>query len=468
MSVSSRTRHGLIAGLCTALALAAGAVPSGASTISTVSEVLALGPGATPRGLINGRDGTLWVAIDGTNMFQRITPSGEGAGQILLGQARPSGIAIGSDGNVWFTAPDPDSGTDYIGMITSLGEVTTFPVWGTGPGALVAGRDGDLWFTAETVDAIVRFDVDGFATGLFPLAPGADPQAIAAAADGNLWFTEPGVNSIGRVTPAGVVSEFSIPTAGAAPSAITAGSDGNVWFTEPGVNSIGRVTPAGVVSEFSIPTAGAAPSAITAGPDGNLWFTEPGVSSIGRITLAGEITEFPTGLGAGAGDSSIVTGPDGNLWFTEEAGRRVGKAVLAQTNETMVTATVEGVIQIRATPLVDFGQVAVGSTKLGSPNPASVVVASNDSGYTLSVTRTAFSRGDDVPLSLAVTNPEGATSNLDGQTAIPTSGSLSVGSRSDAPPQAGDEWSPVYRLGPVPLRPAGPTWAVVTYTAVAT
>jgi hypothetical protein len=137
------------------------------------------------------------------------------------------------------------------------------------------------------------------------------------------------------------------------------------------------------------------------------------------------------------------------------------------SNETTVTATVESAIQISATSRVDFGPIAVGATKLGTPNPASVLVSTNGGGYALSVARTEFSGGD-IPLSLAVTAPGGAGSALTGQTAIPTTGSLTVGSRSSTPPVTGDEWSPVYQLGPVPLRPAGATSAIVTYTAVAT
>jgi len=133
---------------------------------------------------------------------------------------------------------------------------------------------------------------------------------------------------------------------------------------------------------------------------------------------------------------------------------------------TSVVASVEDTIIVAATPVVDFGSIAVGATKTTAP--ASVSVTTNGAGYTLSVSRTAFSGGADIPLSLAVTAPAGATSALTGQTAIPTVGSLPVGSRPNDGAVSTDEWNPTYRLGPVPLRPAGTTSAVVTYTVVAT
>jgi hypothetical protein len=163
---------------------------------------------------------------------------------------------------------------------------------------------------------------------------------------------------------------------------------------------------------------------------------------------------------------NIVAGPDGNLWYTSS--NRIGRASFTLSNETVVAATVASAIQISATPFVDFGQIAIGATALGLPNPASVVVTTNGGGYTLSATRTAFSGGADIPLSLAVTAPGGAVNALSGQTAIPVGSGLNIGSRSGAPPPTGDEWNPVYQLGPVPFRPAGPTSAIVTFTAVAT
>ena len=121
---------------------------------------------------------------------------------------------------------------------------------------------------------------------------------------------------------------------------------------------------------------------------------------------------------------------------------------------------------ISVTPTVDFGSIAVGATKLGTPNPASASVATNGGAYTLSVTRTPFGGGD-IPLSVSVTPPDGATASVTGQVDIPTSGLLALGRRPDGPAVTADEWRPVYQLGPVPFRPAGATSATVTYTVVA-
>ncbi len=56
--------------------------------------------------------------------------------------ASPFSIALGSDGNVWFTEVNGNK----IGKITPDGAITEFP-WHGLPGGMTAGPDGALWFT---------------------------------------------------------------------------------------------------------------------------------------------------------------------------------------------------------------------------------------------------------------------------------------------------------------------------------
>src|SRR5687767_505524 len=65
----------------------------------------------------------------------------------------PTSIALGPDGNLWYTARNQATGTGAIGRMTRYAAVTEF----------TAG-----------------------------LAPNSQPKAIAAGLDGNLWFTDPG------------------------------------------------------------------------------------------------------------------------------------------------------------------------------------------------------------------------------------------------------------------------------------
>jgi virginiamycin B lyase len=282
------------------------------------------------------------------------------------------GLAIGPNGNVWFTLLDEDR----IGRLTPDGKVTYFSEGITdnperavrgavAPQGITNGPDGNMWFTEHGADRIARVTPDGtiteFSAGITrPSGPAAAdftdaaPASIVTGADGNLWFTEQIADRIGRITPDGVITEFSAGITpspsqslpglhqyqAAQPGPITKGADGNVWFVELLAGRIGRITPEGVITEFPIPVESptypdayngstqyrvvAGVSSITAGTDGNVWFTQftggpiiagdttrKGVGAVGRITPSGEFTEFTAGLTQGPPDpeSAFPTEP---------------------------------------------------------------------------------------------------------------------------------------------------------------
>jgi streptogramin lyase len=74
---------------------------------------------------------------------------------------------------------------------------------GARPSAIATGADGALWFAEEGVGRIGRVTQSGVLTNEFPASsPGAQPGGIAAGPDGALWFTEFAGNAIGRIATA--------------------------------------------------------------------------------------------------------------------------------------------------------------------------------------------------------------------------------------------------------------------------
>jgi len=263
--------------------------------------------------------------------------------KIPTANSQPRHIALGSDGNMWFT--ESNINVNQIGRVDAKGKITEFvvPDQSSQPDDIVSGPDGALWFTMPSgfPDVIGRVTTGGQFT---TFGPGCDPnggcssvpQGIASGPDGNLWYTDGVRNAIVRLTPSGVFTFFAIPTPGANPHGITVGPDGALWFTEFNANQIGRIDVSGHITEFGFVSG--SPDRITAGPDGNLWFTEPFPFDcrIGRITPAGVITEFA--LANGAQPRDIVAGSDGNLWFTE-----YGAGQLAQITVGGVVTEVQSV-----------------------------------------------------------------------------------------------------------------------------
>jgi len=240
--------------------------------------------------------------------------------------SRPSGIAVGPDGALWFT----EYSGNKIGRITTTGAVTEFaiPTANAYPGAITAGPDGALWFTEYTGN-IGRITTAGAITEFAIPTANESAYGITAGPDGALWFTEYYPKAqIGRITTAGAITEFASPdTLSPSPFGITAGPDGALWFIEFS-GKIGRITTAGAITEYAIPGPLVHPLGIAAGPDGALWFTFSGDNStstggVGRISTSGVITEYP--LSMAAVPVGIIAGPDGALWFTEEGGNKIGR-----------------------------------------------------------------------------------------------------------------------------------------------
>jgi streptogramin lyase len=110
-------------------------------------------------------------------------------------------------------------------------------------GSIAVGPDGNLWFT-DGNEAIGRITTAGVITEHAIPTPGSNPHDIAAGPDGAMWFTENGSNKIGRLAigATGDVSflECVVPTPRSNPLAIT-GTSSAMWFTEAYANKIGRV-----------------------------------------------------------------------------------------------------------------------------------------------------------------------------------------------------------------------------------
>jgi virginiamycin B lyase len=286
------------------------------------------------------------------------------------------GLAVGPDGNIWFTEPLQSQ----IVRLTPSGQMSTFAVPGTTPYQIVAGPDGALWFIAASGPRLGRITPQGVTTFYsLPEDPLSGIGGLAAGSDGNLWYTD-GAH-VGRVSPAGFVTIFhfpaDFPSVEGIPTPLIAGPDGNLWALDLIPGTLWRITPRGsimhvyislrsgacchaagpdhniwviargdalVVSasgetlhDFALPAANT-PVSIASGPDDALWFLEavaqdngPEQVRIGRLALDGTLTEFPVpsyssmkltgllGATAALGTPSIVAAPDGAIWFVDHS-----------------------------------------------------------------------------------------------------------------------------------------------------
>jgi len=228
----------------------------------------------------------------GENLIGRVTPAGgieefpiPSGYQSLLSYTEGFEIASGPDGDMWFTDEREDQeGHAFIGRITHSGKITEFPI-PTGmqpnlpeksiPISIALGADGNMWFTdqgtsKEGHNLVGRITPTGVIKE-FPIPTlASSPTGIALGSDGDMWFIEPGASKVGRIDPTGGITEFMTPSPG---YGIISGSDGNIWLMGSNGKTIERVTMTGEVT--SIPLLGSVgPLDLTKGPDGNIWFID--------------------------------------------------------------------------------------------------------------------------------------------------------------------------------------------------
>ena len=317
-------------------------VAHAAPSVQTMFPLGQLGNGfIDPTAIVFGPGGDLWFPEDnGTpSAIAKLSPAGTFTA--FTTDNTGTGIAVGSDGNLWVSGVSGYVACGRTGVITRVkpsGSATDFatPTACSRPFEIAPGPGGYLWFTENVANNIGRVDTaGGMREFAIPTASSA-PTGITAGPDGNLWFTENGADKIGRMTPSGTFTEFPI-TAGSHPHDIAVGPDGAMWFAESGANAIGTMTTSGTgYVEYAVPTAGSAPMGIASGPDGALWFAENNGAQIGRVTTGGAITEYatvqvPNFTGPGPRSAfpyGITSGPDGNIWYSDlPIGRTPGTAI---------------------------------------------------------------------------------------------------------------------------------------------
>lgn len=208
-------------------------------------------------GLVVAGDGTAWAATGepvvnpgGVNAsvggeLIRIAPDGIVSRFRVPGKVEPQGLALGSDGNLWFTGVErryqtehtSSSGTGRIGQMTPTGEFNFSGQTLGLPRAIAAAPDGRLWFTetATLVNLLGTIDTGGSLGEIYPVYWGLQ-GGLTFGPEGDAWVSTS--SGLVRLTSSGQQTDYP-----GSPVAVAAGAEGDIWALER--KGVTRVTPGG-------------------------------------------------------------------------------------------------------------------------------------------------------------------------------------------------------------------------------
>jgi streptogramin lyase len=172
-------------------------------------------------GIALGSDGKIWVA-DSLHGLERIDENGTRTAFMLTfaqhGKRHhflPAYIAVGADGRFYATGcVDMASACGFVAAVTTAGAISVFPI-PSGESArfsdLALGPDGNVWFTEPShvakVDTAGTITEYSYGTG----EAGNEMSGIAVGSDGKMWFTELENVAFANVdTLTGVVTEHPL------------------------------------------------------------------------------------------------------------------------------------------------------------------------------------------------------------------------------------------------------------------
>jgi streptogramin lyase len=292
-----------------------------------------------------GPDGKTWFSADDLDNDRgsvgNITTAGQTTVYALPAYNYPGDI-VSVSGNLWFAIPHNSNGSpcNCIESISPQGAITAYAPLASSDqctqsftGRLAVGPDGNVWFTATGTD--VDTGADCSKIGVFDVATkemttysvSAQPYGIGRGSNGSLWFTATGTAAsnfapyIGSITTSGTIALHAIPVQAVYSGAIdpVEGADGNLWFAyeddDNGTAGLGRLLPSGAFTAF--PTASTQPLTGIAPTTGSLWVTgvnATGTDAVGKIDTNGSIAW--ASLGSIQPSGPIAQGADGALWFS--------------------------------------------------------------------------------------------------------------------------------------------------------
>ncbi|MFC5499529.1 lyase [Caenimonas terrae] len=253
------------------------------------TELVALGPGSAPHGVIQGPDKAAWLTDGGQNAIVRVAWPERSVKVYPLPAASPRAnlntCAFDGNGDLWFTGQNGVLGK----LAVRTGQVTARPApRGPGPYGICATPSGELWYCSLAQSFIAKIDVrSGESTIVEPPTRNQGARRVWSDSRGRIWVSEWNSGNLSAYEPRGNSwRSWQLPGASPRAYAVYVDDKDTVWVSDWGSNAVFSFDPRSEKFErHPLPRENANIRQILGRP-GEVWLPESGTEHITVIRTA--------------------------------------------------------------------------------------------------------------------------------------------------------------------------------------
>ena len=247
------------------------------------TELVALGNGSAPHGVIQGPDKAAWLTDGGQNAIVRVGWPDRTVKVYPLPAATPRAnlntCVFDGHGDLWFTGQNGVLGK----LAVKTGQVTARQSpRGHGPYGICATPSGDIWYCSLAQSFIARLDVhSGESAIVEPPTRNQGARRVWSDSKGHIWVSEWNSGNLSVYDPqAASWRTWKLPGASPRTYAVYVDDKDTVWVSDWGSNSVLAFDPRSQKLErHALPREGANVRQILGRP-GEVWLPESGTEHI--------------------------------------------------------------------------------------------------------------------------------------------------------------------------------------------
>ncbi|HSV82371.1 MAG TPA: lyase [Ramlibacter sp.] len=205
------------------------------------TELIALGTGSAPHGVIQGPDRAAWLTDGGQNAIVRVSWPQRVVTLFRLPEGTPyanlNTCAFDGDGDLWFTGQG-----GYVGRVAvRTGAVSVKPApRGRGPYGICATPGGDVWWCSLAGSFIARIDRrSGDSVVVQPPTPDQGARRVWSDSRGRIWVSEWNSGNLSVHDPAANTwRAWKVPGERPQPYAVYVDERDRPWVSDFGGNAV--------------------------------------------------------------------------------------------------------------------------------------------------------------------------------------------------------------------------------------